>query len=351
MSFRLETSEPLVAGLQRLAREQIGDCLSEGKDGKSASIRLHEARKALKRTRALLRLVRHGLGRKVWRRENDALRDIARSLGAARDSDVLPNTIALARDGASRPAADALDRLRAHLDEVRETKPIPDPGRALAAAARDLTAARRRLSRLEFKSSRTGEEVLHRGLAMTHERGRHALDKARSGSLDDEEFHDLRKAVQAHWRQMQLLAAAWPEVLIGRARTARRLAQALGEYQDLAVLARTASEAAKAGLGQPDAERVIARCRELQKAIRAKTMPEVGRLFASEPEDFAGEIVRCWKLAEELRLASASNGREKPPRKLASHAPDKTPETGELVTAEPPAQSPRDEPAPHRTST
>lgn len=338
MSFRLETAEPLPAGFQRLARTQIGDCLAPGNDATSASVRLHDARKALKRTRALLRLVRHGLGRKVWRRENDALRDVARSLGAARDSDVLPHTIALARVGAPRPTVDALDRLRAHLDEGRESKTVPDAGRALAAAARDLAAARRRLARLTFKPSRTGDEVLRRGLAMTHERGQRALEKARGEPLDGEELHELRKAVQAHWRQMQLLAAAWPEVLVGRVRTARRLAQALGEHQDLAVLATTASEAAKAGLGQSDADRVVGRCRELQRSIRAKAMPEIDRLFAADPESFAGEIVRCWRLAEELRLASAVNGREKAARKLDAKDLIMAPRPAAGVSAEEPAE-------------
>ena len=50
---------------------------------------MHGARKDLKKTRALLRLVRPALPGKVYRRENRELRDIARALSSTRDADVL----------------------------------------------------------------------------------------------------------------------------------------------------------------------------------------------------------------------------------------------------------------------
>ena len=49
---------------------------------------MHETRKALKRLRALVRLLREELGEQAFERENAALRDVARRLAGARDAEV-----------------------------------------------------------------------------------------------------------------------------------------------------------------------------------------------------------------------------------------------------------------------
>src|SRR5262245_12594335 len=46
----------------------------------------HEARKQLKRARAALRLLRPTLGDKIYRRENQALRDVSRVVSPLRDA-------------------------------------------------------------------------------------------------------------------------------------------------------------------------------------------------------------------------------------------------------------------------
>src|SRR5690349_17569591 len=98
MPFRLkgpeETGPSLRAGfageLKRLVR------LVASAAGTSAARRddtVHEVRKSLKRLRALLRLLRHSLGRDEYRRENLALRDAARPLAVVRDAKVFVGTI------------------------------------------------------------------------------------------------------------------------------------------------------------------------------------------------------------------------------------------------------------------
>ena len=54
---------------------------------------MHETRKALKRLRALLRLVRPAMGEAAFKQENAQLRDIGLSLSGARDRHVLLETV------------------------------------------------------------------------------------------------------------------------------------------------------------------------------------------------------------------------------------------------------------------
>src|SRR6185369_13889932 len=75
-------SDPATA----LLRANLGralDCLVES--GK-IDARVHAARKALKRARAALRLMRPALASEVYERENRALRDAARCLSPLRDA-------------------------------------------------------------------------------------------------------------------------------------------------------------------------------------------------------------------------------------------------------------------------
>src|SRR5689334_16933571 len=123
MSYRLQTDEAVPAGLRRSAREQLDRAIDE------LSIRIdddpveavHDARKALKKFRSLLRLGRGTLGRDARRRENAALRNAARELSAARDAEVmLEATDDLAEQFAGRVPKATFDAIRRHLEAQRD---------------------------------------------------------------------------------------------------------------------------------------------------------------------------------------------------------------------------------------
>ena len=64
--------------------------LADGDDPVEA---IHDARKRIKKTRALLRLARPGLKTKAYRRRNRELRDTGRGMSGTRDADVLVETV------------------------------------------------------------------------------------------------------------------------------------------------------------------------------------------------------------------------------------------------------------------
>ena len=72
--------EPLGDGLRRMALGQVDLSveLLEGRGGKLDEAAVHETRKALKRLRALVRMLAHELGEDAYARESDALRGVAR---------------------------------------------------------------------------------------------------------------------------------------------------------------------------------------------------------------------------------------------------------------------------------
>src|SRR5262245_5933575 len=112
MSFRFKLDEPLAKGVSHIGLEQLARAEAALGNEKDTARGIHDARRCLKRLRALLRLVRPALAKKTYAAEMRRLRGIARMLSATRDAHVMRQTMdklagrfgALPKDFASLPA-------------------------------------------------------------------------------------------------------------------------------------------------------------------------------------------------------------------------------------------------------
>jgi hypothetical protein len=93
MTYRFKLQEPIGQGVRRVGLEQIeiAEAKLSSKDDISAAI--HDARRCLKRVRALLRLIRPGLEESVYRREAERLAGIGKLLSGVRDLEVMRQTL------------------------------------------------------------------------------------------------------------------------------------------------------------------------------------------------------------------------------------------------------------------
>src|SRR5262249_13657072 len=120
MAYRLSLDD-LAASVKRVAREQLGGGADGLEDPQDPVEAVHDARKRLKKTRALLRLARPAMRPDAFQARNRELRDQGRALSGARDADALVETVdALAAHNTRRVK-------RAHFMAVR--------GRFVAGAA------------------------------------------------------------------------------------------------------------------------------------------------------------------------------------------------------------------------
>lgn len=295
MAYRLSFADDVPSSVRQCAREQLAGAAGRlERAGDDPVEAVHEARKHLKKTRALLRLVRPALGRKAYRRENDALREIGLALSGARDADVRVATAqALAEHGAGRLPADVFEALRAALTGEAGD----DGGEALfAPVIEQLRAAELRVESWPFDDA--DRETVVAGLARAYARGREALATARDAP-EPELLHAWRKRAKDLWYHQRLLAPAWPDVLDGQAEAAHALSELLGDDHDLAVLAeRLADEA------PPLAPAVDARRAELRALIahrseqlRADAFRLGRRVYAEPPKVFARRLARYLELA------------------------------------------------------
>src|SRR5919109_412156 len=186
--YRFREGEAVPDGLRRIARGRIDHALDElrGKTKSSPEEAVHEARKNMKKLRALLRLTRNELGDEVYRRENECFRDAGRQLSGVRDADVMLGTL-------ERPEV-SVPPLREALEEV-------------AAARED---ARDRVD--DWPLEHDGFEALEGGLRRIYRRGRRAL-RAVEDEPTTEILHEWRKREKDLWYHLTLLHDSWPPLL------------------------------------------------------------------------------------------------------------------------------------------
>jgi CHAD domain-containing protein len=297
MAYRLSFADDVPSSVRQCVREQLADA-TEQLDGAAEDpvTAVHEARKDLKKTRALLRLVRPALGRKAYGRENDALRDVALTLAGARDADVRAATArSLAEHAAGRLPADVFDALG---DALAADARAGDDGAAarFSPAIEALRAAELRVEAWPLDDA--DWDVVLAGITRAYTRGREAFATARA-TPEPDLLHAWRKRAKDLWYHQRLLGPAWPDVLGAQAEAAHGLSELLGDDHDLAVLAARLSDEAP-----PLTPAVDARRAELQQLIahrseqlRAEAFALGRRIYVESPKAFARRLARYVELA------------------------------------------------------
>lgn len=223
--FRLHDGEHVPDGMRRIARGQLHNARDalDGASKRRLPGAVHDARKALKRLRATVRLSRDAVGEEIYERENVAYREAGRRLSASRDADVLLQTL----DGVCERFADELpgrvaDRLRAEL-QIRRQRAIAglrDDDRAVAAVLSDVEDALVRTPAWTFQED--DFDALSPGLRRIYRRGRKRIRAARKDP-NPENLHAWRKRVKDH--RAGLAAACGSGTPAGRRQTGNPVAQ------------------------------------------------------------------------------------------------------------------------------
>src|SRR5262249_50856943 len=91
MAFHIKRQRPIAPELRRLARKEFRNTLEQLDANEPDEDAVHEARKSLKKIRAVLRLVEPEV--EGYGEQNEQLRIAAHALAALRDADVTAETI------------------------------------------------------------------------------------------------------------------------------------------------------------------------------------------------------------------------------------------------------------------
>jgi CHAD domain-containing protein len=287
--YRLKEGEEVPAGVARIARGRIDHALDElrGKSDSSPEETVHEARKDMKKLRALLRLARGELGDKVRRRENAAFRDAGRELAGIRDADVMLATLS---DLEKRYPGELSEKAAGDLRQAVEAHKIRTAAgartQAADAAIEMLKQARRRVS--TWPLERDDFEAVEDGLRRAYRQGRSAW-RAAEEEPSTEALHEWRKRVKDLWYHCSILRETWKPVMTALADEAHELSDRLGDDHDLAVLLAWAEEH---GAGSAELDALVARRR---RELQEEAFAYGARLYSDKPKVFVGRIRRWWQ--------------------------------------------------------
>jgi CHAD domain-containing protein len=285
-AYRLNIAEPLPEEIARVARGRIDHAVDElrGRSDSTPEEAVHEARKDMKKLRALLRLARDELGKETFARENACFRDAARELAGPRDSDVMLETL-----GALDLPAGMGWELRKSIMAERDRNGGGDREAAGHRAVAMLKEARGRVDRWPLE--RDSFYAIAGGLERVYRRGRRDFEAAREEPTV-ESLHEWRKRVKELWYHHTLLKDLWPPVMTAVGDQAHDLSDLLGGGHDLAVLA---DWVRKHGDAEPGFYEAVDRRRE---ELQAEAFALGAVLYADKPSAFVERLRRLWNVKQ-----------------------------------------------------
>ncbi len=316
--FALLPGEPLAAGMRRMAVGQLDLAIEalEGGDGLPAENALHETRKALKRLRALVRMLEDELGSEAAARENAALRDIAARLAEARDSEVMLATLQTLLRGEPRKVRRraGVKRLRKQLaadHERARRRTLGDAG-ARAEVLAGLRAIRWRVVQWSL-SDRGGTSIIEPGLRRIYRDGRRRYRRAVRRKGDAAAMHEWRKRVKDLRYAAEMLQrtdparaggsgrkrsrrAQRPARLARVARRADELGELLGEDHDLVLLtalirARSGRGAGGLRIGRRTRKVLLKLIARRRRELRKRSLRAGERLYRRSPGRFVAAVL------------------------------------------------------------
>ena len=197
---------------------------------------VHEARKALKKARAALRLLRPGLDPAAYRAQNALLRDAGRCLSPLREPKSLLDTLAALRKH------DPESLRRVNLDRVakglraEKARGVRDRAGRQAALAKCIRLLKHSLARAEQPDfSRVGPELLADGMRRIYRKGRRTLADARK-TRAPETLHEWRKQTKYLLNALETLHGARLGKAKKAGKRAEKLSDRLGDDHDLDAL-------------------------------------------------------------------------------------------------------------------
>jgi CHAD domain-containing protein len=284
----LRPSVAVGEALRGVARDILAEARTAIEDStKSDADAVHDFRRAMKRWRALLRLVEPFVGEEA-RRLRDEARDLAHTLTGARNAQSALDALADLEKHGLTLSARSTAGLRQRIDAIRqaaETTLNADMrlrlGSALDQAA--VVVERWPLHTLTF------DDVADQ-LTRFYRDARRMIP-AHWPASDAEELHELRKRVVIHRYQIDIIEPLWPRFVKMWSGEAQRLRDRLGKHQDMLMLA------SLTGPHQPLARwrsRLATAIAERRAAHVAGAARIAARIFVEKPNALRRRLAAMW---------------------------------------------------------
>jgi CHAD domain-containing protein len=287
MAYELIKEESIETGIHRILNEEILAAIETLENtGKNKDEAIHSVRKRIKKTRAVLRLIRHQVEDTVFKQENIRYRNIGHMLSHLRDATVMINT----------------------LNKLRQTYRKEIPYIAFRKARRALVQQQHEASREFFEEKNTillvldalkeASQHIHDisveedsfaafapNMKTIYKRGRKAFDLAVQDP-SAHNFHELRKEVKHLGYHTRILNPLWPGFFQAYAKELDRLAELLGDDHDMGVLAEQIESGKVSFARKATTVKFLSAIAKQREFIQQQIYPLAQRILAETSGDF-----------------------------------------------------------------
>jgi CHAD domain-containing protein len=272
--------------LRRIARQELRRAAGSLR-GSPASAKVHDARKRVKKVRAVVKLLSEAHDG-PWAKADEPLQAGGRLLSDLRDTDALVETLdALHKRYPKRLSAARYRTIRRQLNrrQAQAMKAAFKKGR-LKSAAKKLERIRRSAQKWHVQSIKTSELP---GLLRESFRASRKAMRIADKKQKPEAVHDWRKRVKTLWYHMRL-STSLTQNLEHRIRSLGSLERLLGDDHNLEVLCATMADDREMERPTADRRELIAVARDRQAVVRRQAFALGKRLHARTSKQFARSL-------------------------------------------------------------
>jgi CHAD domain-containing protein len=288
VAYRLRKDESVSEGLRRVVTRELRTAAKELKAAGPSEEAIHEARKSIKKVRAVLELMRPDqMGTQLDRK---LLRRAGHLLSPLRDADALFDSADTFCDQrraklSAQTCSAIRDVLKQHKQRLCTTATLEQAGRRAAK-----TLDRLRWSAEDWAWKRVGFPAFSRAVQRIYKKARRDMARAQV-SKSARDFHQWRKRVKTLWYALRLV-----EARVGRRRSLadlERLEAFLGEDHDLLTLRTHLDGSGR--LRTSERARVGELLDERHAELRRKALSLGERVFKTTPKTFVREFRQQWR--------------------------------------------------------
>jgi CHAD domain-containing protein len=304
MAFRLRAEESVAHGLRRLARKELGSAHDQlNRTVRPRDEAVHEARKSVKKVRAIVEVVDADNGRGLAGCQKQ-LRKVNRALSRVRDAEAMVEILSKLREKHPRAIDEhTYARLRRHLaTHKHDVADGADDDGAWGKVERTLRKLRKEAKR--WRPAHRGFAALAAGIDVSYRRGRKALRRVRAKPQADQ-FHEWRKQMKALWYQLRLVEGCYPG--IRRDVSVLRKAETwLGDDHNIVVLCEELSKDASVC----DIESLRHAASRYQCELRQQSIARASAVYRRTPEQYLRHVTSAWRAWRRKQdAAQRRNGR------------------------------------------
>ena len=293
--FKLTPKETIAENFQRILAGELDNIVSHcDSDPEKIHKSIHEIRKCIKRTRAILRLVRDEIGYSTYYRENAFYRDIGRSLSQIRSYNILIETSRTLQSDLSSTITEneiepLINSIQIKRDKYLEILFLQ--GNFLGDISKLAGEAKKRI--VDYTVKHNDFRAFKGGIIRIYKQGMRYRDLARI-EPSYHNLHDLRKRIKYLWYQMLILQPIFPSMLDAYTKTLDSIGENLGIYHDFSELQLYLER--HTGVIKNLINATLTEACEFKKTtILDQTWNSIDTIYSEKPKAIARRFSKYWK--------------------------------------------------------